>query len=126
MSPCREVSALAAWEASFAQTCFMYNFLALDAPSKMGKALFCQSRSLGSGELLELDCAGADTSDLTAFEFGRHTMVLCDEASSSMVLRYKKLFQASASYCVLGSSNMNCHAYEVWPHAVKFVVTSNK
>ena len=126
MRPCRELPAVSAWEASFAQTCFRYNSLVLDGPSKMGKTLFCRSRSLGSGELLELDCAGADTPDLTAFEFGRHTMILCDEASSSMVLRYKKLFQASASYCVLGSSKMNCHAYEVWPHAVKFVVASNR
>ena len=126
MRPCRELPAVSAWEASFAQTCFRYNSLVLDGPSKMGKTLFCRSRSLGSGELLELDCAGADTPDLTAFEFGRHTMILCDEASSSMVLRYKKLFQASASYCVLGSSKTNCHAYEVWPHAVKFVVASNR
>ena len=126
MRPCRELPEVTAREASFLQARFRYNFLVLDGPSKMGKTLFCRSRSLGRGEMLELDCAGADTPDLTAFQFGRHTMILCDEASASMVLRYKKLFQASASYCVLGSSKTNCHAYEVWPHRVKFVVTSNR
>ena len=30
--------------------------------------------------------------------------------SKSMVLRFKKLFQASASNCVLDSSKINCHA----------------
>ena len=126
MRPFRELPEVTAWEASFSETRFRYNFLVLDGPSKMGKTLFCRSRSLGGGEMLELDCAGADTPDLTKFQFGKHTMVLCDEASASMVLRYKKLFQASASFCVLGSSKTNCHAYEVWPHAVKFVVTSNR
>ena len=53
-------------------------------------------------------------------------MVLCDEASASMVLWYKKLFQASASYTRLCSSRTNCHAYDVWAHRVKFVVTSNR
>ena len=126
MRKSREVHEVTAWEATFLQTHFRYNFLVLDGPSKMGKTLFCRSRSLGSGEMLELDCAGADTPDLTPFQFGRHTMVLCDEASATMVLRHKKLFQASASFCVLGSSKTNCHAYEVWPHGVKFVVTSNR
>ena len=92
-----------------------------------GKTLFCRSHSLGSGgSLLEIDCAGADTPDLTHFEFGKHTMVLCDEGSAEMVLRYKKLFQASASYTRLASSRTNCHAHDVWVHGVKFVVTSNR
>ena len=126
MRPCREVPEVTEWEATFKKTRFRYNFLILDGPSKMGKTLFCRSRSLGGGELLEIDCAGADTPDLSGFQFGRHTMVLCDEGSAQMVLRYKKLFQASASFVTLGSSKTNCHAYDVWAHGVKFVVTSNR
>ena len=110
MRPCGEVAQLTVWEAPFARTRLRYNFLVIDGPSKMGSTLFHRRRSLGSGELLELDCAGADTPALTAFQFGRHTMVLCDEASASMVLGYKKLFRASASYCVWGSRKTNCHA----------------
>ena len=53
-------------------------------------------------------------------------MVLCDEGSAAMVLRYKKLFQASASYTRLAPSKTNCHSYEVWAHRVKFIVTSNR
>ena len=127
MQPCRRIPEVEAWEQTFTQVQFRYNFLVLDGPSKMGKTLFCRSRSLGSnGPLLEIDCAGADTPDLSQYEFGKHTMILCDEGSASMVLRYKKLFQASASYTRLCSSKTNCHAYDVWAHAVKFVVTSNR
>ena len=78
------------------------------------------------GKLLEVDCAGAETPDLTHFEHGVHTMVLCDEGSADMVLRYKKLFQSSASFTHWASSRTNCHAYDVWAHQVKFVVTSNR
>ena len=126
MRPCRSIPEVTAWEATFQEMRFRYNFLVLDGPSKMGKTLFCRSRSLGRGVLLEIDCAGADTPDLTGYRFGKHTMILCDEGSAQMVLRYKKLFQASASFVTLGSSKTNCHAYDVWAHAVKFVVTSNR
>ena len=53
-------------------------------------------------------------------------MVLCDEARAEMVLTYKKLFQASASFTRLGSSKTDCHAYSVWAHRVMFIVTSNR
>ena len=53
-------------------------------------------------------------------------MILCDEGSVHMVLRYKKLFQASASFTTLASSRTNCHSYEVWAHGVQFIVTSNR
>ena len=127
MRPCRRIPEVEAWEATFETVQFRYNFLVLDGPSKMGKTLYCRSRSLGSpGSLLEIDCAGADTPDLTSYEFGTHTMVLCDEGSAEMVLRYKKLFQASAAYTRLASSRTNCHAYDVWAHRVRFVITSNR
>ena len=64
---CREMPEVTAWEASFLQTRFRYNYLVLDGPSKMGLTLFCRSRSLGRREMLKLDCAGADTQDLTKF-----------------------------------------------------------
>ena len=127
MMPCRTVPEVDAWEATFNEVKFRYDFLVLDGPSKMGKTLFCRSRSLGIEEsLLEVDCAGADTPDLSSYEFGKHRMVLCDEGSAAMVLRYKKLFQASASFTRLCSSKTNCHAYDVWAHQVKFVITSNR
>ena len=42
------------------------------------------------------------------------------------MLRYKKLFQASASLVKLATSKTDCHAYEVWAHRVMFVITSNR
>ena len=53
-------------------------------------------------------------------------MILCDEGSVNMVLRYKKLSQASASFTTLASSRANCHSREVWAHRVRFIVTSNR
>ena len=55
-----------------------------------------------------------------------HKVVLCDEGTCEMVLKYKKLFQASAAYVTLGSSRTNCHAYTIWCHSVMFVIASNK
>ena len=91
MRPCRVVPEVEEWEKTFDEIEFRYNFLVLDGPSKMGKTLYCRSRSLDRpGQLLEVDCAGADTPDLTKYEFGVHKMILCDEGSADMVLRYKK------------------------------------
>ena len=127
MRPCRTIPEVDEWESTFNELQFRYNFLVLDGPSKMGKTLFCRSRSLDRpGSLLEIDCAGADTPDLTSFVHGKHQMILCDEGSAEMVLRYKKLFQASSSYTRLASSRTNCHAYDVWAHRVRFVITSNR
>ena len=127
MQPCRTVPEVVRWEASFLAFGFRYNFLVLDGPSKMRKTLYCRSLSPCRQEsLLEIDCAGADTPDLTKYVCGQHKMILCDEGSAEMVLRYKKLFQASASFTRLCSSKTNCHAYDVWAHRVKFVITSNR
>ena len=127
MRPCRRIPEAEAWEASFEAVQFRYNFLVLDGPSKMDNTPFCRSRSLGMpGALLEIDCAGVDTPDLTSYEFGTHIVVLCDVGSAEMVLCYKKLFQASAAYTRLASSRTNCHAYDVWAHRVRFVITSNR
>ena len=98
MRPCRSIPEVDEWEATFETVQFCYNFLVLDGPSKIGKTLFCRSRTLGSpGSLLEIDCAGADTSDLTSYEYGTHTTVLCDEGTAELVLRDPKHVQASAS-----------------------------
>ena len=127
MRPCRKLPEVDAWTSSFQEIAFRYKFLVLDGPSQTGKTLFCRSLSLDIGGcLLEVDCASAETPDLSAFEPGRHRMVLCDEASATLVLRYKKLFQASASLVKLATSKTDCHAYEVWAHRVMFVITSNR
>ena len=127
MRPCRKLPEVDAWMSSFQEIDFRYKFLVLDGPSQTGKTLFCRSLSLDiGGNLLEVDCASAETPDLSAFQPGRHRMVLCDEASATMVLRYKKLFQASASLVKLATSKTDCHSYEVWAHRVMFVVTSNR
>ena len=55
-----------------------------------------------------------------------HQFVLFDAASCEVVLRYKKLFQASTSWTVCGTSRTNVHAYKIWAHRVGLIVASNR
>lgn len=126
MVPCRSVLEVEGLEAIFECVKFRYEFLVLGGLSKMGKTLLRRGRSRGKKELLEVVCGGADTPDLSQFVFGKHWMVLCDEGSAHMVLNYKKRLQASASSTRLCSSKTSCHAYDVWAHQVKFVITCNR
>ena len=127
MQPCRKIREVEAWLKTFDQLKVRYRFLVLEGLSKVGKTLFCQGLALRRKvSLLEIDRAGADTPDTSGYTFGEHRMVLCDEARAEMVLTYKKLFQASASFTRLGSCKTDCHAYSVWAHRVMFMVTSNR
>ena len=114
------------WLATFSETSFRYSFLVLEGPSRLGKTMYARSLVSDLTELLEVDCAGARTPDLSGFKQRQHKCVLCDEASVSMVLGNKKLFQAAPSWVTLASSQTNCFSYRVWPHAVRFVITSNR
>ena len=126
MQPVRTIPEVEAWKATFKETAFRYKFLVLDGPSQMGKTLFCRSLSPDQSAFVEVDCAYVDMPDLKEFKSGIHRVVLCDEGSCDMVLRYKKLFQYSASYVTMGSSRTNCHASTIWAHGVMFVIASNK
>ena len=58
-------------------------------------------------------------------EFKNHKGILFDEATCSMVLAQKKLFQAPAVYVRLGCSTTNCHAYDVFVSGVALMISSN-
>ena len=72
-----------------------------------------------------MDCAGKQDPDLKTFKNLHHEYILFDEASTQMVLKYKTLFQASASWVLCGSSGTNIYAYMVWLHRVNLIVASN-
>ena len=48
-----------------------------------------------------------------------------DEASPSLVVRNKRLFQAPAEWVQLGLSATNMYSYRQWVHRVKIVVCCN-
>ena len=118
--------AVTQWLQSFATVEQRYAFLVLDGPSRTGKSVFSRSLSPCPENFLEVDCSGTEYPDLRDFKPLQHTVVLFDEATPTLVLRNKKLFQASASKCKMASSPTNLNAYDVWFHQVRIIVASNK
>ena len=101
-----------------------YRFLVIEGPSCVGKTQFVLNR-FGHDSCIETNCSSTPEPDLRDFDSTKHRAILFDEAPCSLVLRNKKLFQASASFVQLGCSMTNCHRYEIWAHQTYMVVTSN-
>jgi hypothetical protein len=77
-------------------------------------------------QALILDCSDAVVPALKgSFSRQKHTLVMFDEAHASMILRCKKLFQASINPVSYGSSPTNAFVHTVWLHGIKLVVASN-
>jgi len=119
----KSVAAVLKWMQTFELWQPRYRFLVLEGPSGLGKTQYAMS--LMDGATLELNCASCVEPNLKGFVFGRHTAVLFDEASVDMVLRQRKLFQASAAEVQLGSSATNVHSYSVFLHRVRLIISSN-
>ena len=101
-----------------------YRFLVIEGPSCVGKTQYVLNL-FGHDSCIETNCSSAPEPDLREFDSTKHRAILFDEATCSLVLRNKKLFQASASFVQLGCSMTNCHKYEIWAHQTYMVVTSN-
>jgi len=104
-----------------------YDFLVLGGPSRMGKTRFVQRQLVDHpDEALMLDCADAEIPALKGnYKVGQHKLICFDEAHASMVIRCKKLFQASIDDVTYGSSPTNAFIHTVDVHMVKMVVCSN-
>jgi len=124
--PMRTIPLVETWLGSYASVLFRYRFLVLDGPSQMGKTVFCRSLSPNRDCFLEVDCAGKLDPDLREFRALQHDTLLFDEASAKMVLKHKKLFQASASWVTMSSSTTNMYSYKIWTHQVKMIIASNR
>jgi len=123
--PYKTVPAVVAWQQTFNVMKMRYKFLVLEGPSSLGKTQFSSSLS-PSGRFLEIDCAGSLEPDMRLYDALQHDTVLFDEGSCALVLRCKKLFQASASMVNLASSGTNCHAYRVWVYKKQLVISTNR
>ena len=113
------------WKQQYETVQGRYKFLVLDGPSRMGKTRFTLSMG-GPRSVLSLDCAACVEPDMKAFLRGQHTVILFDEARATMVIRCKKLFQASSDLVQLATSATNMMSYVVWVHAVRMVIASNR
>jgi hypothetical protein len=97
----------------------------LEGPSCVGKTQFSSSLS-PSNKFLKVDCSGCVEPDLRRYDALLHDVILFDEATCELVLRCKKLFQASLSTVILASSGTNCHSYQVWVCRKQLIVCSNR
>ena len=102
-----------------------YPFLVLEGPSDTGKTSYAKNITGNPQEVLEVNCSATPEPDLREFDSTVHKAILFDEASCTMVLSQRKLFQAPACLVDLGCSTTNCHKYQVFVSGVMMIVCSN-
>lgn len=101
-----------------------FRFLVLCGPSGLGKTEYVKALH-GAAATYECDCSNTATPDLKEYSWSNHKVVLFDEASPSMVLQNKKLFQAHISPAILGQTTTGHYSYKVWVWRRLLVVTTN-
>ena len=122
--PFRKIKEVEEWDAQYLELQDRYKFLVLDGKSRTGKSRFAASRT-SPEKFLNVDCSSATEPDLRVFDREKHDVVLFDEATPGLVLRVKKLAQASIDEVRLGQSATNINSYVVWFHRVKLIVATN-
>ena len=72
-----------------------------------------------------MNCAACPEPDLRELDPEIHKGILFDEASATMVLAQRRLFQAPPCWVDLGCSTTNCHKYQVFLSGMMLIVASN-
>lgn len=122
--PFKRIEDVEVWDRQYDEVKDRYKFLVLDGKSRTGKSRFAANRT-SPEKFLNVDCSSATEPDLRCFDRDKHEVVLFDEGSPDLVLRVKKLAQASIDEVRLGQSATNINSYVVWFHRVKLIVASN-
>ena len=99
-------------------------FLVLNGPSRLGKTQFAIGL-YGVDNTLEVNCAGASHPPLRNFDAQVHRCIVMDEAPVSMVLTYRRLFQAPNCQVVIGQSPTNQSCYPVYLNDTALIICSN-
>ena len=120
----KHIDVVAEWLAEFDVLRARYHFLILDGPSCVGKSQFACSLA-SHGSVCFCDCQSAQQPDLRSFRPLQDEVIVMDEASPSLVIRNKRLFQAPAEWVQLGLSATNMYSYRQWVHRTKIVVCCN-
>ena len=77
-------------------------------------------------EALILRCADAGFPALKGnFKYSQHKLMMLQEAHPDMVIRHKRIFQASLNMVSCGSSTTNSFVHRTCLHGVKLVIRSN-
>ena len=122
--PFKTIAMVEKWDQQYTELMDRYKFLVLDGKSRTGKSRFAANRTTPE-KFLNVDCSSATEPDMRCFDREKHDVVLWDEATPELVLRVKKLAQASIDEVRLGQSATNVNSYVVWFHRVKLIVASN-
>jgi len=104
---------------------FRRKFLILEGSSNVGKSEFARLLSKSPAHFIELDCTDCEHVDLRAFSPGFHDLILWDEATPQLVMKYKKLFQGQGVDCQMAQTRTSKDNYEAFPYNVKMVICSN-
>ena len=105
------------WRPQYAEFKHRYQMLVLDGPSQTGKTSWARAQD-DVGRVYDVNCTGAKQMNMRGFVHGLHTTVVADEATPSLVIASKKLFQAQCSKVTLGQSPTMKDAYDVFVHPV--------
>jgi len=123
--PWAELPLVAQWREQYASHAWRYKFLVLHGPSRTGKSVFARSQSPENTTLV-VDCSNAVVPDMSEYNSEQHSLIVFDEASASMILRHKKLFQAPPEIVVVGSSATNCFALRLVCYRKMMIICSNR
>ena len=113
------------WLPHFQHVKARYPFLVLEGPSGTGKTSYAKHITGNPDEVLEVNCAACPEPDLRELDPEIHKGILFDEASATMVLAQRRLFQAPPCWVDLGCSTTNCHKYQVFLSGMMLMVASN-
>ena len=125
MLPFKKFAEVDAFKEQFAQIRARYKFLVIEGQSKTGKTYFTKWMLGTPDRVFETNCAACPEPELRDFNHLVHQIILFDEASPSMVIAQKKLFQGPPCFVELGCSTTNCHSYKVLVSGTMLVICSN-
>ena len=123
--PFKAIPEVEEWKEQYGELRDRYKFLALDGPSRAGKSRFAASLASHPRRFLKIDRSTAREPDVRDSRRGFHEVVCREEGSPEMVLRVKKLAQASVDEVWLGLAATNVMSYKLWFRRAKLVVCSN-
>ena len=119
------LAAVTQWREQYASHAWRFKFLVLHGPSRTGKSVFARSQS-PEGTSLLVDCSNAVVPDMSEYDSDLHATIVFDEASATMILRHKKLFQAPPEVVVVGSSATNCFVRRLVCYRKMMIICSNR
>ena len=104
-----------------------YNFCVVEGESKTGKTTWAKhGTGVDPSQVFYTNCNSCQEPDLRNLDPLIHKICVCDEAHPQLVLNYKEVFQSQNEWIRLGTSQTNCHSYEVMLQGMIFIILSNK